>query len=171
MKKSSSHVRLKPYLQAAIFGVAFYLLIGLAIFVVKPVAEDIKPTRSLIEGHLVVARGGLRHSGFVTIGGTPINLTTDLIGSDTGSGALRGISNNSYVHAESVIFPTLFRNKLIVIKIRDDQGGIIYERNVNWLIDTWISSSLGLGALIGFLIAGIAYFFFQHKFESKPIKD
>ena len=113
----------------------------------------------------MVFGGGLRGSGSVSIGEKGINLSTDLFESDSGSAAIRGIGKDIFVYAERVSVPTLSGSKPVVVSMRTASGEVIYNNSAAWVIDIWLFSSLGLGALVSFLITGISYFFIAKKLQ------
>lgn len=159
MKKSDYFSKAKPYVLALIFGLAVYLPLVSIIFIFKPKISDICPVEPLLEGDLVVFGGALRSSGSASIGGKSINLSTDLFGSDSGSAAVRNISKDLFVYAERVGVPRMLGSKPVMVLIPNAGGEFSYERSAAKLIDIWLSSSLGLGALVCFLIALISYFY------------
>ena len=165
MKKSDYSSKAKPYVLALILGLAVYLALVSIIFIFKPQISDIRPVEPPLEGDLVVFGGALRSSGSASIGGKSINLSTDLFGSTSGSAAVRAISKDLFVYAERVGVPTMLGSKPVVVLIRNASGEVIYKQSAAWLIDVWLSSSLGLGALVSFLIAGISYFFIAKKLQ------
>ena len=70
-----------------------------------------------------------------------------------------------FVYAERVSVPTLSGSKPVVVSMRTASGEVIYKHSVAWVIDIWLSSSLGFGALVSFLIAEISYPFIQKKLQ------
>lgn len=165
MKRSHFSPKATPYLLALILGLAVYLPLVSIIFIFKPQISDIRPVEPPLEGDLVVFTGGLRSSGSASIGGKSMNLSTDFFGSDSGSAAVRNIPQGILVQAERVSVPTLFGRKTVVVVMRTVDSKVIYEHSADWLIDVWLSSSLGLGALVSFLAAGISYFFIADKLQ------
>jgi hypothetical protein len=165
MKKSEYSLKAKPYVLGLIFGLAIYLPLVSIIFIFKPQISDIRPVEPPLEGALVVFGGGLGSSGSALIGGKSINLSTDLFGSNSGSAAVRNISKDLFVYAERVGVPTMLGSKPVVVLIRNASGEVIYKRSAASLIDIWLSSSLGLGALVSFLIAGVSYLFIAEKLQ------
>jgi hypothetical protein len=160
----------KSYGFALIFGLAIYIALASITFIFKPQMSDICPVEPPLNGLLVVFGGGLGSSGSVSIGGKGINLSTDLFGSDGGAAAVRGVGQNLFVYAERVSVPTLFGSKPVVVLIRSASGEVIYQRSAARVIDGWLSSSLGLGALVSFLIAGASYFFIAQKLQRIRLK-
>lgn len=165
MKKSYFSPKAKPYVFALILALAVYLPLVSVIFIFKPQMSDIHPVEPPLEGVLVVFGGGLGSSGSASIGGKSINLSTDLFGGDSGSAAVRNMSKDLFVYAERVGVPTMLGSKPVVVLIRNASGEVIYQRSAAWLIDIWLSSSLGLGALVSFLIAGASYPFIEKKLQ------
>ena len=159
MKKSDYFSKAKPYVLALIFGLAVYLPLVSIIFIFKPKISDIRPVEPLLEGDLVVFGGALRSSGSASIGGKSINLSTDLFGSDSGSAAVRNISKDLFVYAERVGVPRMLGSKPVMVLIPNAGGEVIYKRSAAKLINIWLFSSLGLGALVCFLIALLSYFY------------
>ena len=165
MKTSDYSSKAKPSVLALILGLAVYLLLVSVIFIFKPQISDIRPVEPPLEGALVVFGGGLGSGGSALIGGKSINLSTDLFGRDSGSAAVRNMSKDLFVYAERVGVSTMLGSKPVVVLIRNASGEVVYKRSAAWLIDIWLSSSLGLGALVSFLIAGMSYFFIAKKLQ------
>jgi hypothetical protein len=170
MENTLFYPKARPYIFALIFGLAIYIALASITFILKPQILDIRLIEPPINGVLVVLGGGLRSSGSVSIGGKGINLSTDLFGSDVGSAAFRGVGQNLFVYAERVSVPTLFGSKPVVVLIRSASDEVIYKQSVARVIDSWLSSSLGLGALFSFLIAGASYFFIAQKLQRIRLK-
>ena len=75
------------------------------------------------------------------------------------------MSKDLFVYAERVGVPTMLGSKPVVVLIRNASGEVIYKRSAARLIDIWLFKSLGLGALVSFPIAGIAYPFIEKKLQ------
>jgi hypothetical protein len=170
MEKPHFFPKAKPYVFAFILGLAIYMALASITLIFKPQISDIRPVEPPLNGLLVVFGGGLGSSGSVSIGGKGINLSANLFGSDSGSAAVRGIGQNLFVYAERVSVPTLFGSKPVVVLIHSASGEVIYQRSAPRVIDGWLSSSLGLGALVSFLIAGASYFFIAQKLQRIRLK-
>jgi hypothetical protein len=170
MEKPHFSPKAKPYVFALAFGVAIYMALSSITFIFKPQISDIRPVEPPLNGVLVVFGGVLRSSGSVSIGGKGINLSTDLFGSDSGSAAVRGLGQNLFVYAERVSVPTIFGSKPVVVLIRSASGEVIYRQSAARVIDRWLSSSLGLGALGSFLIAVVSYSFIAQKLQRIRLK-
>lgn len=152
-----------------IISITIFILLNLIfiafIYATSPKADDIKHNKLLIEGILFVDGGGApRYQGFVKIGESSVNLSTDLFGSGSGPAGLRAQKNNDqYVYAENISIPTLFDNRTIVTKIRNKQNAVIYERSLDQIINTWISVSINTCAIISFIVANCVFILLQHK--------
>lgn len=165
------YTKYKSHLKAALVFLTSFTLLFLISFFTKPNVSDIKKNNQKIEGILFVANGGMRDSGFIKIGQTTINLSTDSIGSPTGSTALRGVDKNKYVTAESVIVPTLLKDRVIVTKIADEYENIVYERSLERVICLGLMESLRLSFLVCLIFASISFFFiFDRSNEIKKEK-